>query len=82
MDSKHDLGWLDTGDHSAVYGTRSLTRTILGVQSGIRGCGWTVQRAVSGAWWALHDVADDAGPFDTKEEAKAYVEVTHALGSD
>lgn len=79
MRSMGDLGWGDNGDHHAIYGAYSQTRTVLGVQLDVRGCGWTVQRAVSGKWWALHNVGDDAGPFDTKEEAQNYVEVTYAL---
>jgi hypothetical protein len=44
-----------------------------------RDTGWTVQRALSGGWWALHDINPDVGPFRTNEEAKAYVEATYAL---
>ena len=79
MASMRNLGWADKNDHHAIYGTYSQTRTILGVHLDIRGCGWSVQRAVSGRWWALHDVEGDVGPFGTKEDAKSYVEVTYAL---
>jgi hypothetical protein len=45
----------------------------------VRKSGWEVVQAVSKKWWALHYVKDDVGPFDTKEEAQRYVEVTYAL---
>ena len=82
MASMRNLGWADKNAHHAIYGTYSQTRTILGINLYIRGCGWAVVQGTSKKWWALHDTEDDAGPFDTKEDAQSYVEVTYALGSD
>lgn len=76
-------GWVELSRSKHVYGDIAVG-DFDGVKERmvIRKSGWAVMQAVSKKWWALHDVDDDAGPFDTKEDAQSYVEVTYALGSD
>lgn len=76
-------GWVELKGVKHVYGDIAVG-DFDGVKERIvvRKSGWAVMQATSKKWWALHDVEDDAGPFDTKEDAQNYVEVTYALGSD
>jgi len=76
-------GWVELQGVKHVYGDIAVG-DFDGVKERmvIRKSGWAVMQGTSKEWWALHDVEDDAGPFDTKEDAQSYVEVTYALGSD
>ena len=75
-------GWVELKGVKYVYGDIVICDfNYAGVKERImiRKSGWAVMQGTSKKWWALHDVEDDAGPFDTKEDAQSYVEATYAL---
>lgn len=74
------MEWVETGTYHYRFAD-TVTKNLVGhtVRVITHTSGWTVVKSLAGGWWGLHDVAPDVGPFDTKEEAQAYVEVTYVL---